>query len=53
MTMITRPVDSLCVRAPLTCPEGQSAWTLAYSLLPEHVRTTVLVFPVQASCHLE
>ena len=57
MTMISRPVGSLCVRTALTCPKGQSAWTLAHSLLAEHVRsmqqTTVLVFPVKASCHLE
>ena len=38
-------------------PECQSAWTLAHSLLAEHVRimqeTTVAGITVQASCHLE
>ena len=47
MTTITRPVGSLCVHTALSCPKGQSAWTLAHSLLAEHVRimqeTTVLV----------
>ena len=36
MTMFARPVSSL--HKALTCPEDQSAWALAHSLLGEHVR---------------
>ena len=47
MTMSSRRVGSLCERTALTCPKGQSAWTLAHSSLTEHVRImqerTVLV----------
>ena len=56
MTMITRSVGSLCTQSS-DLLECQCAWASVHSLLAEHVRsmqeTTVLVFPVQASCHLE
>ena len=37
MTMITRPVGSLCVHTALSCSEGQSACALAHSLFGEQV----------------
>ena len=47
MTMIARPVRSLCTHSPIL-PDRQSAWTLAQSLSGEHVRimqeTFVYVF---------
>ena len=40
MTMITRPIGSLCVHTALLCPECRSACTFAHSLFGEHVRIT-------------
>ena len=37
MTMIARPVGSLCTHGPIL-PEGQSAWATAQSLSGEHIR---------------
>ena len=54
--MITRSGGSLCTQSS-DLPECQCAWASVHSLFGEHVRImqeiTVLVFPVQASCHSE
>ena len=56
MTMITRPVGSLCVHPALPYSAGRSACTLAYSLSSEHVRimqeTNCPGITVQDSCPL-